>query len=89
MKMTKDGRNIYAKLKLFPNEKSDKRWFRNGQWKVEEQIVINPGTYEVSAWKGQTKAGNKCMDINILDPYKKDDNDLPEPLRQAASDGWD
>ncbi len=83
-------RTVHARIKLFPNEKSDKPWFRNGKWHVEERIVLEPGDYEVSAWKGNTKAGGKCVDIKVSDPYKPDDGfgATPGASQAGSSDGW-
>lgn len=37
MKMTKDGRNIYAKLKLFPNEKVINLGLETGNGKLKNR----------------------------------------------------
>ena len=86
-----DNRTVHARIKLFPNEKSDKPWFRNGKWHVEERIVLEPGDYEVSAWKGNTKAGGKCVDIKVSDVYKPDNGfgATPGASTAGSSDGWD
>lgn len=84
-------RTVHARIKLFPNEKGDKPWFRNGKWHVEERIVLEPGDYEVSAWKGKTKSGGKCVDIKVSDPYKPDNGfgATPGASQAGSSDGWD
>ncbi len=85
-------RTVHLRMKLFPNEKGDKPWFRNGKYKVDERIVLEPGEYEVSAWKGNTKSGAKCVDIKVQDVYVKPDDGFgasPGAPQAAPNDAWE
>tara|TARA_R110002012_G_C11257802_1_gene567649 strand:- start:183 stop:446 length:264 start_codon:yes stop_codon:yes gene_type:complete len=75
------------KIKLFKNDKGDKPFFRNGAFKVEERIVIEPGTYEASLWKGTTKSGLQVLDLNLKTEWVKPaDGGQGQSAPQAPTD---